>query len=136
MVFEPLKELKHILLRLLNGDIVHRDVGICGHAKNYWNESLGEYCTYHGYCEDLPYSSTSVDQFMGILMSTWPAGTGDPHFPVPCDTGNCDTNLFDAYELCTDKWEGEQHELRINLLNFLIEEIDSLIENQGNKDEI
>ena len=70
MTFEPLKELKHILLRLLNGDIVHRDAGICGHANNYWNKSQGEYCTYRGYCEDLPYSSTSVAQFMGILMST------------------------------------------------------------------
>lgn len=128
MKFKPLHELRHILVRLLLGDVLYKEVGICGHVETYWNDTLKDYCTYHGQCKGLPYSAYSIHEFLALLMESWPAGTGNPQFPIPCSSDSYETDPADAYDLCENKWVGEQHTLRINLLNYLVEKIDELLE--------
>lgn len=129
MNFQPIHELKHILIRLLNGDIKYVELGICGHLKMYWNDSFDDICSYHWYHNNLPYNTYCVSQLVSVLMESWPAGTGDATYPIPSSTDECDNvaKAVRTYDLCDNKWEGEQHELRINLLIYMVEELDKLI---------
>lgn len=127
MKFKPLHELRHILVRLLLGDVLYKEVGICGHVETYWNDTLKDYCTYHGRCEGLPYSAYSIHDLLASLMESWPACTGDPQYPIPCSSDSYETDPADAYDLCDNKWEGEQLNLRLNLLDFMIYTLNSLI---------
>ena len=58
-------------------------------------------------------------------LAEWPEGTGCTAYPVPATRGDkCRERAAEAYFASRDtgRWEGEQGELRMDLVNWLLEE--------------
>ena len=57
------------------------------------------------------------------LFSTWPKFSGDTSFPVPSDI---DYDCRSTYIRATNKWVGKYGDLRLELLNHCISELEKL----------
>lgn len=129
MVLELLKEICKELTSNYQIIVYHKHKGICTAIQELWvsEANLPYYDTY--YEAVLPLNSFSVSNFVSKLMATWPDGTGSRIYPIPIEADNKDVHLAEhAYDLFTNKWEGKQLELRLNLLDYMVEELDKLIE--------
>lgn len=128
MALKLLKEICQELASHYQFTVYHKHKGICTAVQELWvsKTDLPYYYTY--YDGVLPLNSFSVFNFVSKLMATWPDGTGSRTYPIPIEAGNKDVQLAEhAYTLFTNKWEGEQLELRLNLLDFMIDTLNSLI---------
>ena len=78
----------------------------------------------NGICRNIHYLLGEVEapaalRVMRELSREWPLFSGDPEYPVPCP----DLDPFEAYVSPYKKWSGPYGEARLDLLQFLIENL-------------
>ena len=66
----------------------------------------------------------SHNKELGKLFKTWPKYSGDPDYPVPCPVN--DFSAQEAYNLAGGMWDGKYGELRVQLLNHCIQELEKV----------
>ena len=89
--------------------------------------TLGIQLKYNGICYNALYDSNStitiepagVLSDLEYLCRKWPKATNFDRYPVPCPGY---TNSEEGYHATEDKWAGEYGALRIELLDWLIQE--------------
>lgn len=101
-------------LKALQVSIPEPTMGICGNLDHQLAKTLGEKMTDYFILEDL---GMSTYQWVGETSQNWPKHSGCYAMPVP-------TPSLEGWVL-THKWEGEYGELRRELLQFLIEELEN-----------
>lgn len=104
-VTTPLCAFKDLLRKVNDG--YEPITGICA-------ELLCYYCTPNQ-------SHMDFKEIMTDLMATWPEGTGGNYFPVPAERG-CKSEYQAELTYCSMAlyWVGEQGQLRIDLLVWMI----------------
>lgn len=86
--------------RLKAGDLYNYHAGICGNLVRT------------GLVGDVP------DEVLAEMFRAWPKFSGDIDFPVP---GGC--REYSRARINKTMWEGDYGELRMELLNFCIEKL-------------
>lgn len=61
------------------------------------------------------------------IMQSWPGGTGCRVFPVPASRANRSKRAAAEAYVDLPHWEGEQLELRLELLDYIIEQLEDSI---------
>lgn len=70
----------------------------------------------------------SATQLVSGLAETWPKYSGNPKYPVPRPGSNSSYEAMTVYEQTFDnKWTGEYGKLRMELLDYLIQQVDVAI---------
>ena len=89
--------------------------------------ALGIQLPYNGICYNTFYDSSTIrtikpadaSRDLEYLCRKWPKATNFEEYPVPCPGY---TNPAEGYHATEDKWVGEYGLLRIELLDWLIQE--------------
>ena len=89
--------------------------------------TLGIQLKYNGICYNTFYDNSSIrtidfasaSQHLRDLCRKWPKDTSLEGYPVPCPGY---TNPAEGYHATEDKWAGEYGLLRMELLDWLIQE--------------
>ena len=91
-----------------------KDGGICANVEGY---------LYDKYQDD----SFNVAETIGKLSQKWPKWSGSLTYPVPIPENLVTSTVRTSYwAFCfLPKWEGEYGALRLELLDFLIEELEN-----------
>lgn len=69
----------------------------------------------------------SAEEIIGELATSWPKWSGDGVYPVPCPESYLDRSREDphCWAFCSlPKWEEAYGDLRMELLDFLINELE------------
>ena len=103
-----LEALKH-----LKGDS-QKCGGICANVEDY---------IYSEYKED----PSDVAKTIGEMAQKWPKWSGSLNYPVPVPEKLVKSNVHTSYWAFgfLPKWQGEYGQLRMELLDFLIEELEN-----------
>lgn len=126
-------ELVSALKKLVQGQLLDATEGIC--------DNLEDTLLIQVECNPdtrAVYNGTLVYLWMRGVVTNWPKWSRDSTYPVPNPNpvANAEaeaeadheadgfTTARDAYWQIADKWEGEYGELRLELVNFLIEELE------------
>lgn len=97
-----------------DGDTRHPAGGICAAISKYMTLTLETWDNH-----DLIYNT------LRDMMVEWPDGTGCRSFPVP-DPNDNDFNASSVVFLSTDDyWSGPYGELRLKLLDWLIDKVET-----------
>ena len=117
-------------LKQLKTEVPQPRMGICDNIYNVMDELFGENKSWVIENPD----GVEVDIFMWIqqVAQKWPKWSGDIHYPVPCPANMGLAELkagvhtpMDAYHHFHNVWEGAYGALRLELLDFLIEELEN-----------
>lgn len=102
------------------------DYGICGEVDEYWEHNFGEDSAVRSLqCLE----GESPSGFLSKRMAEWPAGTGHSGLPVPAERGcKCTDNAFVAFVTYEGRWVGAQLELRLELIDYLLNELSDRLE--------
>ena len=97
---------------------------------NYYNGSC-DFTSCAGICSNVDRAWDLLDSYdlcpiteLHALFRTWPKYSGDPDYPVP--SANKDWSAQEQYGRVMDMWEGAYGELRIELLDHCISELEKL----------
>ena len=102
------------------------DYGICGEIDTYWEQAFEEF-DFDKALDCLEGDSPS--EFLSKRMAEWPAGTGHRSWPVPAERGcKCTDNALVAFRTFENRWVGEQLELRLELIDYLLNELSDRLE--------
>lgn len=108
------QELLAAVKKLRQGQLWDSTEGICNNLE----DTLTHEChpDTRAYYKDSP-----AHIWMRAVAKRWPKWSGDSVYPVP------DSELLpdDAYQQYDEKWQGEYGDLRRELLDFLIEELEN-----------
>lgn len=108
-----IKALKHLRERVILGD-PHLDAGIC--------ECFRETADMHGLKSEYTYTTLFFTWFNPIVK-TWPKYSGDLYYPIPSLTKRA--TPYRDYNLSKgQRWTGEYLKLRLELIDFVIEELE------------
>ena len=116
-------------LKQLKVEVPQPRMGICDNIYNAMDDLFGENKSWV-----IPAEDGEIDIFMWIqqVAQKWPKWSGDTHYPVPCPTNMGLPELkagvhtpMDAYHHFHNVWEGAYGALRMELLDFLIEELEN-----------
>lgn len=87
--------------------------GICVYVEEYLDEHF----------PDFPFDDLET---IGGLAKNWPKWSGDGTYPVPAPTCHQEKPDSHCWAYChLPKWQGEYGQLRMELLDFLIEELEN-----------
>lgn len=131
--YQVLSVLSDVLQNLLeNYDTITYDKskGMCSYIQQLWSDNSR--ITYR-YYEDvpnggLPLGCASVSNLVKKLFVMWPNGTAHQVYPIPAFIGYKCVNAAEySYNVTQNKWEGEQLQLRLALLKFMLGTLNTLI---------
>lgn len=136
IILTSLRDLIDDFLENPTESIIKKDLGLCGYIEWAWgvNVSIEYRANYE--CLNLPYGCTSVRGLVKRLMSNWPEGTGDYNFPIPSHPGDKSRDMAIGAYYSRNKWSGDQLKMRVSLANYMLDELNQLLKNQGNNNEI
>lgn len=102
------------------------EYGICGEIDTHWEQAFGEGSAVRPLqCLE----GDSPSEFLSKRMAEWPAGTGSSDFPVPAERGcKCTNNALVAFITFEGRWVGAQLELRLELIDYLLNELSDRLE--------
>ena len=102
------------------------DYGICGEIDTYWEQAFGEF-TFDKVLDCLEGGAPS--DVLADLMELWPEGTGCRAYPIPAMRGYTYTGAArDAFHEQDGRWVGEQLELRLELIDYLLNDLSDRLE--------
>ena len=136
IILTSLRDLLDDFLENPTESITEKDYGLCGYIEWAWDGNVSIEYRANYECLNLPYGCTSVRGLVKRLMSNWPEGTGKCDFPIPSHLGDKCLYMARMTYYSKDKWSGDQLKMRISLANYILDELNQLLKNQGNKDEI
>ena len=88
----------------------------------------------YGICHELDYCTESVPTddltcFIEAVSKKWSKFSGSTAFPVPCPKGGDPVSAFFRSSDKSAMWKGKYGQLRLELLDFLIEELEKELAN-------
>lgn len=96
--------------------------GIGMEVYGYWEEQFGE-STFDKALDCLEGDAPS--DLLADLMEPWPEGTGCCAYPIPAARGCISIDAaYRAFRHVGERWAGEQLELRLELLDYIIEQLE------------
>lgn len=120
-----LRDLLVVLVGLPNTQIMWRSTasnavstksesGICGNIRDLRRKG-----------DEFVGNGGNINTILDRLFRKWPKFSGNQDYPIP--------GGFDAFSKCAPFyfWEGEQGQLRVELCNFLIDELNKELEANG-----
>lgn len=90
----------------------------------YFDESVGICSNVNRVLDMLDLYVLSPNTELAKLFKTWPKYSGNPGYPVPCPDN--DFSAGEIYYITAVMWEGAYGELRVELLNHCISELEKL----------
>lgn len=126
----PMHEMLLQGLKQLKVEVPQTRMGICDNIYNVMDDLFGESESWVIPDED----GIEIDIFIWIqqVAQKWPKWSGDIHYPVPVPANMGLPELkagvhtpIDAYQYFPNLWEGAYGALRMELLDFLIEELEN-----------
>lgn len=123
-------ELVSALKKLAQGQLLDATEGICDNLEDTLLIQVECNPDTRAFYNELP-----VYLWMRDVATRWPKWSRDGTYPVPNPDADADAiaehdrlaSPRDAYWRIADKWEGVYGELRFELVNFLIEELENEI---------
>ena len=110
---EHLSAVLEALIKVKGVEIEDVQFGICANTRYIVDD--GSYVAYN---------------VIEYLSPKWPKYSGDIAYPVPSPNGK-ETPMY-AYNYSDNLWTGEYGQLRYELLDFLIEELNKAVEEYDN----
>lgn len=109
--------------------------GMCFYIHQLWRNDRRISCRYYETVPNggLPFGCTSVANLVKKLFVMWPNGTAHQVYPIPAFIGyKCVDAAEYSYNVTQNKWEGEQLQLRLALLKFMLDTLKNLFTEEPN----
>lgn len=96
------------LINLRDNGPTDRTQGICENVDCYWHHTWGNSVAYH---------------LVPVVAKGWPKHSGVHDYPIP-STNKRFNHAERYFDLGGNKWVGKQGELRTELINYMIQELE------------